>query len=129
MARCRGQTSSRSAARTSPRSRFRQRSALCPTCQKTPLARPTSRPCAPALTTCRETTMGFTKPDLPKVDPETFMQLPLMDRMKFLAQNWAERGFGTPRMVHTIYIAKLLLLYVLGGVVVATATSGLPAFW
>jgi hypothetical protein len=73
--------------------------------------------------------MGFTKPDLPKVDPETFMQLPLMDRMKFLAQNWAERGFGTPRMVHTIYIAKLLLLYVLGGVVVATATSGLPAFW
>jgi Transmembrane protein of unknown function (DUF3556) len=73
--------------------------------------------------------MGFTKPDLPKVDPDTFMQQPLMDRMKVLALHWAERGFGTPRMVHTIYIAKLLTLYMLGGVVVATVTSGLPAFW
>jgi hypothetical protein len=73
--------------------------------------------------------MGFTKPDLPAVDPDTFMQQPLMDRMKVLALHWADNGFGTPRMVHTIYIAKLLFFYILGGVVVATATSRLPAFW
>ena len=73
--------------------------------------------------------MGFTKPDLPKVDPGTFMQQPLMHRMKVLALHWAERGFGTPRMVHVIYIAKLLTFYILGGVVIATATSHLPAFW
>ena len=73
--------------------------------------------------------MGFTKPDLPAVDPDTFMQQPLMDRMKVLALHWAENGFGTPRMVHAIYIAKLLVFYVLGGVVVATTTSRLPAFW
>src|SRR5271165_1477809 len=73
--------------------------------------------------------MGFTKPDLPKVDPGTFMQQPLMHRMKALALHWVERGFGTPRMVHTIYIVKLLFFYILGGVVVATTTSGLPAFW
>ncbi len=73
--------------------------------------------------------MGFTKPDLPKVDPDTFMQQPLMHRMKVLAQHWVEHGFGTPRMVHAIYIAKLLFFYMLGGVVVATATSRLPAFW
>jgi uncharacterized membrane protein YkgB len=32
-------------------------------------------------------------------------------------------------MVHAIYILKLVFFYALGGVVVATVTSGLPAFW
>ena len=73
--------------------------------------------------------MGFTKPDLPKVDPGTFMRQPLMHRMQVLALHWVERGFGTPRKVHVIYIAKLLIFYILGGVVIATATSRLPAFW
>jgi len=73
--------------------------------------------------------MGFTKPELPAVDPDTFMRQPLMDRMKVLALHWADNGFGTPRMVHAIYIAKLLFFYILGGVVVAVTTSRLPAFW
>jgi len=73
--------------------------------------------------------MGFTKPALPPVDPDTFMRQPLMHRMKVLALHWVEHGFGTPRMVHAIYIAKLLFFYIPGGVVVATTTSRLPAFW
>ncbi len=73
--------------------------------------------------------MGFTQPDLPEVDPATFMRQPLMHRMQVLALHWVERGFGTPRKVHVIYIAKLLTFYILGGVVIATATSRLPAFW
>jgi hypothetical protein len=73
--------------------------------------------------------MGFTKPDLPQVDPETFLREPLMERMRVLALHWVEHGFGSPRMVHTVYILKLVLLYALGGVIVATATSNLPAFW
>src|SRR5580704_17670157 len=73
--------------------------------------------------------MGFTKPDSPPVDPETFLQLPLMERMKILALHWVEHGFGSPRVIHTIYIVKLLLFYILGGVVVATLTSHLPPFW
>ncbi|MEV6334058.1 DUF3556 domain-containing protein [Nocardia vinacea] len=73
--------------------------------------------------------MGFTKPDLPQVDPDTFLRKPLMERMRILATNWVEHGFGSPRMVHTIYIFKLLVLYALGGIVVATVTSDLPAFW
>ncbi|WP_040699950.1 DUF3556 domain-containing protein [Nocardia vinacea] len=73
--------------------------------------------------------MGFTKPDLPQVDPETFLRKPLMERMRILAANWVEHGFGSPRMVHTVYILKLLVLYALGGIVVATVTSDLPAFW
>jgi uncharacterized membrane protein YkgB len=32
-------------------------------------------------------------------------------------------------MVHVLYIAKLVFFYVLGGILIATVTSGLPAFW
>jgi hypothetical protein len=73
--------------------------------------------------------MGFTKPDFPDVDPDTFLQKPLMERMRILGLNWAENGFGSPRMVHTVYIAKLVFFYALGAILVATLTSGLPAFW
>ena len=73
--------------------------------------------------------MSFTKPEFPPVDPDTFLAKPLMERMRFLTQHWTDNGFGSPRMVHAIYIAKLVLAYALGGVFVATVTSGLPAFW
>jgi hypothetical protein len=74
--------------------------------------------------------MGFTKPDLPKVDPDDFLQKPLMERVRILATSWAEGGFGSPKMIHTIYIVKLLFFFILGGIVIATATSpGVPAFW
>ena len=49
--------------------------------------------------------------------------------MRVLALHWVEHGFGTPKMVHAIYIAKLLVFYMLGGVMVATATSRLRPFW
>ena len=52
--------------------------------------------------------MGFIKPELPDVDPDTFMQKPLMERMRILTIDWVDNGFGSPRMVHTIYIAKLV---------------------
>ncbi|OFB40161.1 hypothetical protein BA059_10465 [Mycolicibacterium sp. (ex Dasyatis americana)] len=73
--------------------------------------------------------MGFTQPDLPAVDPQEFLGKPLMERMRILSVNWVEHGFGSPTMVHTIYIAKLIFFYALGGVIVATVTSDLPAFW
>ena len=73
--------------------------------------------------------MGFIKPYLPDVDPDTFLKKPLMERMRILAVEWAENGFGAPRMVHTIYIVKLLVFFALGGITIATTTSGLPAFW
>src|ERR1700749_5113043 len=73
--------------------------------------------------------MGFTQPDFAAVDPDTFLQKPLMERMRILAIDWGEKGFGSPKMIHTIYIAKLILFFAIGGITVATATSGLPAFW
>jgi uncharacterized membrane protein YkgB len=73
--------------------------------------------------------MSFTKPGLPDVDPDTFLAKPLMERMRILATTWVEDGFGAARMVHTMYIAKLVFFYALGGIVLATVTSHLPAFW
>ena len=73
--------------------------------------------------------MGFTTPNLPKVEHEAFLASPFLERVKILAQNWVDNGYGVPRMVHVIYIVKLVLFYALGGIVVATITSDLPAFW
>jgi len=73
--------------------------------------------------------MGFTKPDLPDVDPDEFLQKPLMERIRILNLDWVEQGFGAPRMVHCIYIVKLVVFYAIGGITIATVTSGLPAFW
>ncbi|OBG28567.1 DUF3556 domain-containing protein [Mycobacterium sp. 852002-51057_SCH5723018] len=73
--------------------------------------------------------MSFTKPEFPPVDPDAFMGMPFMERMRFMTQHWAENGFGSPRVVHAIYIAKLVFFYALGGVAIATVTSGLPALW
>jgi hypothetical protein len=73
--------------------------------------------------------MGFTTPNLPRVEPEAFLAKPFLERVQTLALNWVDNGYGVPRMVHAIYIVKLVFFYALGGIVVATVTSGLPAFW
>ena len=73
--------------------------------------------------------MSFSKPTFPDFDPDAFLRKPLMERMRILVTEWAENGFGAPRMVHTMYIVKLVFFFTLGGITVATATSGLPAFW
>ncbi|WP_338751806.1 DUF3556 domain-containing protein [Janibacter alittae] len=67
--------------------------------------------------------MPFLTPDVPPVDPAEFRTLPRQERIRTLANFWAVYGFGTPKSVHAIYITKLLVLYVCGGVVLATLTS------
>src|SRR4051794_10331098 len=78
-------------------------------------------------------TMGLTTGNFPPVDPATFMQTPYRERTRTLVRHWAEYGFGAPKVTAIIYIVKLLSLYVVGGVLVATLTSGLdplpPAAW
>jgi hypothetical protein len=77
--------------------------------------------------------MGLTTGSFPPVDPATFMQTPYRERTKVLARHWVEHGFGAPRITALVYIAKLLVFCVLGGVLVATLTSDLdplhPAAW
>ncbi|BDT91163.1 membrane protein [Nocardia sputorum] len=73
--------------------------------------------------------MGFKTADFPPVDVTTFLDQPLRERMKTLALHWAEYGFGSPRMIHTIYLLKVLLVSVLAGVALATWSSGVGPFW
>jgi Transmembrane protein of unknown function (DUF3556) len=73
--------------------------------------------------------MGFTTGNLPPVDPGTFHERPFFERIRILATQWVEYGFGTPKVVHAIYVVKLVVLYFVGGLFVATATSGLGPFW
>jgi hypothetical protein len=77
--------------------------------------------------------MGLTTGNFPPVDPATFTEMPYRERIKTLSRHWAEYGFGAPKITALIYVAKLLFFYVLGGVLVATLTSGLdplhPAVW
>ncbi|TQK70395.1 MULTISPECIES: DUF3556 domain-containing protein [unclassified Nocardioides] len=68
--------------------------------------------------------MPFLTPDAPPADPADLLARPRQERIRFLATFWAEYGFGTPKMVHTIYIVKLLVLHIGGGVALATLTSG-----
>ncbi len=72
--------------------------------------------------------MSFTSFRFPAVDPHEFLRKPLRERLRILSVNWAENGFGSPGMVPTMYIAKLVFFYALCGVIIATATSGLQ-FW
>lgn len=69
--------------------------------------------------------MGLTQPDFPQVDPETFLQRPFFDRIRTLGAHWADYGFGTPKMVHIIYLVKVFVFYVGVGITLVTLTSGL----
>lgn len=73
--------------------------------------------------------MGFIAPTLPAVDHEAFVRLPFRERIKILVLKWVDLGYGVPRLIHVLYVAKLVVFYALAGIAIATATSGLPAFW
>ncbi|MGV9793902.1 DUF3556 domain-containing protein [Gordonia sp. NPDC003422] len=69
--------------------------------------------------------MGLTQPDFPPVDPATFLDKPFLERLRILGAHWAEYGFGTPKMVHLIYLVKVFVFYAGVGITIATLTSGL----
>ena len=77
--------------------------------------------------------MGLTTGNVPPVQPADFIRQPYRERTKVLARHWAEYGFGAPRITGLIYIFKLVFFYALGGVLVATLSSGLdpldPGGW
>ena len=66
--------------------------------------------------------MGFITPAPPPVDIEQWKQLPHLERIKPLAQDWAINGFGTPSAVYLLYIVKLAL-FVLGALLVISAST------
>ena len=70
--------------------------------------------------------MGLTTGDTPPVDPATFMKTPYLERIKTLSRFWAEYGFGAPKITAIVYVVKVLVLYICGGVAVASLTSDQP---
>jgi hypothetical protein len=77
--------------------------------------------------------MGFMTGNFPEVEPETFLQQPYRERIKTLSRHWAEYGFGSPKVIATMYIFKLVLFFAVGGILVGTLTSHLnplhPSAW
>ncbi|MEU6777055.1 DUF3556 domain-containing protein [Streptomyces sp. NPDC046759] len=67
--------------------------------------------------------MAFKTPVFPAVDPEEFVQRPFFERVKVLSAFWAQNGFGSPRVLHLLYILKLVGLSTIGGLLVVTTTS------
>ncbi|AOW94008.1 hypothetical protein BFN03_18705 [Rhodococcus sp. WMMA185] len=72
--------------------------------------------------------MGFITGNPPEVDAATFLERPFLDRVRATSTHWVDYGFGTPKMVHTIYILKLLVLYIGAGLTIATFTSSQNVF-
>jgi hypothetical protein len=69
--------------------------------------------------------MGFINPSPQPVEPATFLRLPLQERIRILSTHWVEDGFGTPRVLHVVYVVKMLGLYFGVGIWIASATSGI----
>ena len=71
--------------------------------------------------------MGFLKPDLPVVDFPEWSKGTRAEKIRPMARHWAEVGFGTPVALHLFYVVKILL-YMLGGWLVALTTKGVDGF-
>lgn len=68
--------------------------------------------------------MGFMSPSLPDIDEAEWSAKPRLERIKPMAQHWAENGFGTPWGVYILYAVKIGL-YILGGLLFAASTPGI----
>ncbi|WP_418060288.1 DUF3556 domain-containing protein [Pimelobacter simplex] len=67
--------------------------------------------------------MGFFKPAPEPMPPADFLVLPLRERIRVLSTNWVTAGFNTPRMLHVVYILKMLGLYFAVGLAITSATT------
>jgi len=58
---------------------------------------------------------GFLKPDLPQIDVAEWSKGTRSEKIRPMAQHWAEVGFGTPVVMHLFYVVKILLYILAGG--------------
>lgn len=72
--------------------------------------------------------MGFLKPAPEPMAPAEFLALPLLERIRVLSTNWVTEGFNTPRMLHVVYILKMLGLYFAVGLAITSWTTDHVAF-
>ncbi|WP_028655473.1 DUF3556 domain-containing protein [Nocardioides sp. J54] len=67
--------------------------------------------------------MGFINPSSPPMEPAEFFALPFLERVRVLTTNWVLDGFGTPRVLHVVYILKMLGLYFALGLAITSLTT------
>ena len=63
-------------------------------------------------------------PSDPPFEIEEWRKRPYRERLKPLAQDWAENGIGVPQAVYLLYIVKLII-FTAGGILLISATSDL----
>ncbi|MPY97624.1 MAG: DUF3556 domain-containing protein [Actinophytocola sp.] len=66
--------------------------------------------------------MGLIAPRAPEFEISEWRQRPLLQRIKPLAIEWAQDGFGSPVSVYVVYIVKMAA-YVVGGLAAIAATT------
>jgi hypothetical protein len=71
--------------------------------------------------------MGFLTPNLPHLDLDEWHAASRSERIRPMARHLAENGFGTPGVVYLLYVLKIGL-YVLGGGLFALHTQGIDGF-
>lgn len=72
--------------------------------------------------------MSLMKPELIDVPLDEYKRLPLLQRIRLLATDWAERGLGSPSAAPLFYVIKIAAWLLLGGWI-AVASSGLGSLW
>ncbi|TXL61404.1 DUF3556 domain-containing protein [Aeromicrobium terrae] len=71
--------------------------------------------------------MGFLTQDGPQVDYATWVQGTRSEKIRPMAEHWAQVGFGTPVVLHLFYVVKILL-YVLAAWLIVLSTPGVDGF-
>jgi hypothetical protein len=71
--------------------------------------------------------MGFLKQDAPQVDFATWVQGTRAEKIRPMAEHWAQVGFGTPVVLHLFYVAKIAA-YVLVAWLIVLSTEGIDGF-
>lgn len=69
--------------------------------------------------------MGFIAPTRPDIDMEAWKAEDHLGKIKPLAQDWGENGFGSPYAVYLIYLVKNALYAVGGALLISATTPGL----
>lgn len=71
--------------------------------------------------------MGFLKQEVPVVDFEEWNKGTRSEKIRPMAEHWAEVGFGTPVALHLFYVLKILA-YIAVAALFALATSGIDGW-
>jgi hypothetical protein len=69
--------------------------------------------------------MGFMSPEPPPFDLDEWRAKPHLSRIKPLAQDWSENGFGTPWGVYLLYVVKLVIFSFGALLTISVTTAGL----